>query len=76
MFLQDKDTGSLVEVLDIEALFDPNKNSISGQDQMGQEEQNPASFNKESLKFPSGEDLPRCWMDVNYKKSEKPVGKL
>lgn len=69
MFLKDKTTGSLVEVLDIEALFDPNKNSISGQGQMGQDEQNTASFNKEDLKFPSGEELPLCWKDANYPKS-------
>lgn len=69
MFLKDKTTGSLVEILDIEALFDPNKNSISGQGQMGQDEQNPASFNKEDLKFPSGEELPLCWKDANYQKA-------
>jgi hypothetical protein len=68
MLLKDKTTGNLVEILDFEALIDPNQNSIPGQGQAGQEEQNPESFQKESLKFPSGEDLPRCWIDVNYPK--------
>jgi hypothetical protein len=69
MFLKDKQTGTLVQVIDIEELFDPNKNSISGQTQAGQEEQNPDSFEKNNLKFPSGEDLPRCWMDTNYQQA-------
>jgi hypothetical protein len=67
MFLKDKQTNTLVEILDVEELFDPNKNSVSGQTQAGQEEQNPDSFTKNQLKFPSGEDLPRCWLDTNYK---------
>ena len=68
MLLKDKTSGTLVEILDIQALFDPNKNSISGQTQAGQEEQNAETFDKGNLKFPSGEELPRCWMDVNYPK--------
>lgn len=69
MFLKDKTTGSLVEVSNLEELFNPNKNSITGQSQSGQEEQNSASFNKDNLKFPSGEDLPRCWLDTDYQKN-------
>lgn len=69
MFLKDKTSGSLVEINDLEALFDPNKTSVPGQSQSGQEEQNTASFEKETLKFPSGEELPRCWLDVNYPKA-------
>ena len=68
MFLKDKTDGTLVEILDMQALIDPNKNSISGQTQAGQEEQNPETFDKSQLKFPSGEDLPLCWRDVNYPK--------
>lgn len=68
MLLKNKTSGTLVEVLDVQALIDPNKNSISGQTQAGQEEQNPETFEKEQLKFPSGEELPLCWMDANYPK--------
>lgn len=66
MFLKNKQTGDLIEVLDIEELFNPNKNEVSGRDQAGQEEQEKASFEKKELIFPSGESLPRCWMDANY----------
>ncbi|WP_242043385.1 acetyltransferase [Leptolyngbya sp. FACHB-671] len=67
MFLENKQTGDLVEVLDPEALFNPVKDSISAQVQAGQEEQEPASISKENLKFPSGEELPRCWVDADYR---------
>jgi hypothetical protein len=69
MFLKDKQTDDLIKVLDIEALFNPTKPMISGQSQAGQEEQNPTDFPKESLKFPSGEDLPICWVDENYQQA-------
>lgn len=66
MFLKNKSTGDLIEIVDIESLFNPTQNSVPGRDQAGQEEQEPASFEKNDLIFPSGEGLPRCWMDENY----------
>jgi hypothetical protein len=67
MFLQDKQTGGLVKVLDIEALIDPMATEVSVRDQMGQEEQDPEPFMKQNLVFPSGENLPLCWLDANYR---------
>ena len=69
MFLKDKQTDDLIEIHDVESLFNPNKTTISGQNQAGQEEQNTTEFEKESLKFPSGEALPRCWVDADYQKA-------
>lgn len=69
MFLKDKQTDDLIEILDIEALFSPTKTTISGQSQAGQEEQSPSEFEKTNLKFPSGEDLPRCWFDAEYQQA-------
>jgi hypothetical protein len=66
MFLQDKQNGNLVEILDIKELFDPTEKAIKGQYQAGEEEQDPEDFEKQSLIFPSGEELPRCWLDANY----------
>jgi hypothetical protein len=43
MLLQDKQNGALVEILDIEALFKPTATDVSGQQQAGEEEQDPAS---------------------------------
>ena len=68
MLLQDKENGTLVEVLDIQELFNPSQSEISGRVQSGQEEQDPEAIAKDNLIFPSGESLPRCWMDASYQK--------
>jgi hypothetical protein len=67
MFLQIKNSQDLVKILDIRELIDPNLDIVHAQDQEGQEEQDPDEFKKENLVFPSGESLPRCWLDVNYR---------
>lgn len=69
MLLQDKQTGQLVEIHDIDTLISPLKSTISGQLQAGEEEQDPEDYEKQQLVFPSGESLPRCWIDENYKNS-------
>ena len=69
MFLQHKQDGVLVKVLDTTALIDPLKDTIPGRIQAGQEEQEPEQISKHELVFPSGEDLPRCWIDVDYRSS-------
>lgn len=69
MMLQDKQTGTMVEVLDVTSLVNPVEPATPGRVQSGQEEQPPTQFSKEQLIFPSGEDLPRCWVDSNYRLS-------
>ena len=66
MFLKDRTTGDLVEVLDLEALFDPFRPHVKGRFHAGEELQDPADFAKSELLFPSGEPLPRCWSDPDY----------
>ncbi|NJP12216.1 MAG: acetyltransferase [Leptolyngbyaceae cyanobacterium RU_5_1] len=67
MFLQNRQTGVLVKVLNTDSLIDPMEQKISGRIQDGQEEQDPEEISKNDLVFPSGERLPRCWMDVDYR---------
>jgi hypothetical protein len=67
MFLQDKNSATLIEIQDLETLFNPLKNEIEGRIQEGQEEQDATWFAKQDLTFASGEDLPRCWIDPNYR---------
>ncbi|MCG6135606.1 MAG: acetyltransferase [Nostoc sp. LLA-1] len=67
MFLQIKDSGDLVKILDLQELIDPNNHIVHAQEQEGEEEQEPDSFKKENLVFPSGESLPRCWWDADYR---------
>ncbi|MEJ2644326.1 MAG: acetyltransferase [Gammaproteobacteria bacterium] len=67
MYLKHTSSGDLVEVLDLQALFDPFKTELSGRFHAGEELQEPATFAKSALVFPSGEALPRCWVDAHYR---------
>lgn len=67
MFLQNKQDGSLIKIEDPRLLFDPNESKISGRSQSGEEEQSLADYEKIALQFPSGEELPRCWIDVDFR---------
>ena len=72
MLLKEKQSGELVKVLDLEHLFSPSSDQIEGCIQAGQNEQPPSSFAKEDLIFPSGEELPQCWLDAEYRMKVKP----
>lgn len=67
MYLKEKNSGDLVEVLDTAALFDPNFNQIAARYHAGEEMQDATLFSKQDLLFPSGESLPQCWLDPAYK---------
>ncbi|MTJ54254.1 acetyltransferase [Anabaena sp. UHCC 0253] len=69
MFLQIKNSQDLVKIVNIQELLDPNSEIVHGQDQEGQEEQETDIYQKEELVFPSGEKLPRCWLDAHYRES-------
>lgn len=63
MFLKERETGHLVEVIDVEELFNPNSNRLVGKLQIGEADQDEEVFNKQSLVFMSGEELPQCWLN-------------
>jgi hypothetical protein len=67
MLLQNTETQSLVEINDVQALINPNEAKIIARSQSGQEEQDPEAMQKKNLIFPSGEKLPRCWTDADYR---------
>ncbi len=69
MFLKDRRSGELVEVLTIKNLFDPFLNEVAGRYQQGEEVQDPVQLKKTELIFPSREVLPRCWLDPHYRNS-------
>ena len=68
MFLKIRhdDDSSLLEVLDLKQLFDPFSANVNGRVHAGEEMQDPAEYPKQELRFPSGETLPRCWLDPHY----------
>ena len=67
MLLKSKEEDALIEINEVDELIDPFKEEVMGQVQAGQNEQPPEPFKKSDLVFPSGEDLPLCWLDGNYK---------
>lgn len=67
MYLKDKKSGDLVEVLEPSSLVDPCCNSVKGCFHHGEELQDAEMFAKSNLAFPSGENLPQCWVNPNYK---------
>ena len=67
MFLKEKDGSHLVEVLSLNDLFNPIRQTVVGRFHHGEELQEAEQFGKQNLIFPSGEPLPNCWMDVHYR---------
>jgi hypothetical protein len=67
MFLKHKDNGDLLEVLELAALFDPGEALVEARYHAGEEMPDPERFSKAVLQFPSGEGLPRCWLDPDYR---------
>lgn len=57
---------SLVEVLNLQQLFDPFAAQVLGRLHAGEELQEPSAVEKAQLVFPSGEPLPRCWTNPRY----------
>lgn len=67
MFLKDKTSGDLVEIVTLKDLFDPCQEEVVGRYQQGEEVQDPEKIKKAELLFPSGETLPECWTNSYYK---------
>ncbi len=76
MFLKCKSNGTLVEVLTVEDLYNPCRREISGRLHAGEEMQDPSTFAKAELMFPSNETLPRCWLDTHYQEDKSPKSLL
>ena len=70
MFLNERTTGHMVEVLSLGDLFDLFKDEVVGRYQYGEEVQDPEKFKKSDLNFLSGEPLPQCWTDPHYRDDE------
>jgi len=70
MFLKQKQEGHLVEVLSLGDLFNPTHKTVVGRLHYGEELGEADKFAKTDLIFPSGEDLPRYWLDAHYRDQE------
>ena len=70
MFLKERSSGHMVEVLSLSDLFNLYHDEVVGRYQEGEEVQDPEKFKKADLIFLSGEELPRCWTDPHYRDNE------
>jgi len=70
MFLKNRRNGDMVKVSDMTSLTNLYRDTVKGRYQAGEEEQDPETFCKDDLVFLSGEALPRCWTDPNYRKRD------
>jgi len=70
VFLKERKTGELVEVLDNSELFDLFRITIVGRYNFGEEVPDPGSFERTDLVFCSNESVSRCWLDPDYRRDE------
>ncbi len=71
MFLLERSSGHMVEVLSLNDLFNLYHEEVVGRYHYGEEVQDPEKFRKSGLVFLSGEELPRCWTDPDYRSKNK-----
>ena len=69
MFVRNVSNGDLAQVVKQGELTDPNSTSVTVRYHAGEEAGDPVSVDKSGLVFPSGEALPKCWLDPHYRVS-------
>ncbi len=70
MYLKHTSSGDLVEIEDMAGLISPAETQVRARFHAGEEMQEAAMFAKAELVFPSGEALPRCWVDAHYREAD------
>jgi len=67
MFLKSRNNENMVDVSRTSELTNLYRDKVQGCYQHGEELQDQQTFNKADLVFLSGEELPKCWTDPNYR---------
>jgi hypothetical protein len=70
MLLKHESTGHLMQVAEMNELFNPLHPTVAMRLHYGEEEQDAEAVDKQRLRFPSGEALPRAWTDPHYRDQE------
>ena len=70
MLLKNRFNEHMVEIQNMIDLINMNQDEVVGCYQEGEEQQDPETFKKGDLVFLSGETLPRCWTDPEYRVSD------
>jgi len=69
MFVKNVSNGDLAEIVNAGELIDPNSSTVTVRYHAGEEAGDPVSVDKSGMVFPSGESLPKCWIDPHYRVS-------
>jgi len=75
MYLKLRKSGDLVEIMDEKALINPCQAFVAGRLHAGEEIQGVEQFRKSELTFPSGENMPACWINAEYKSLQTKLNK-
>jgi len=67
MYVKNLKSGDLAQVDKLAELTDPNAKSVTLHYFAGEEIGEPELVEKSALVFPSGEKLPKCWLDPHYR---------
>ena len=67
MFLKSRNNDNMVDISLMRDLTNLYRDKVLGCYQNGEELQDQQEFNKSDLVFLSGEELPKCWTDPNYR---------
>lgn len=67
MFVKNAGNGDLARVIELKELTDPHSATVTVRYSAGEEEGDPVAVAKSELVFPSGEPLPKCWLDPHYR---------
>ncbi|MCJ8319010.1 MAG: acetyltransferase [Colwellia sp.] len=67
MFLKSRNNDNMVDVSRMRDLTNLYRAKVLGCYQNGEELQDQQEFDKSDLVFLSGEELPKCWTDPNYR---------
>ncbi len=67
MYVKNKISGDLAQVENLAQLTDPSEKTVMLHYFAGEEVGDSISADKSDFVFPSGEDLPKCWLDPHYR---------
>lgn len=67
MFLKHRPGNCLIDVIDDADVLDPFVKTVRARSQAGEDTVDIGFYPKTELVFPSGEPLPLCWRDKNYR---------
>ncbi|WP_038247986.1 hypothetical protein [Ghiorsea bivora] len=67
MYVRNLKSGDLAQIDKLAELTDPTAKSVTLHYFSGEEVGEPELVEKNELVFPSGEKLPKCWLDPHYR---------